>query len=208
MPPAEHVKRKVAVAVVVAVKEAAFLIPVQRIVGRVEIEHDLARRFLMRVEKQVDEQPLDRRRVMADLVIARRLARPRRMLQTVQRALARQRRRLIGRGIELAEQHAQNRIAAKLIVVVEVLKTRCATRALSAWTVKRRLRRSAKQAANRSVTLIALSASSSSNAPASDETIPPSKSATTRRPPALPKSISVRLHCVGIGELLRISLTR
>ena len=41
----EDVERQIAVTVVVvAVKEAAFLMAVQRIVGRVEIEHDLARR--------------------------------------------------------------------------------------------------------------------------------------------------------------------
>jgi hypothetical protein len=34
------------------VKETALLIAVQRIVGRVQVEHDLARRFLMGVEKK------------------------------------------------------------------------------------------------------------------------------------------------------------
>ena len=72
MPAAEHVERQVAVAVVIAVKEPAFLVAVQRVVGRVEVEHDLARRFLMGVEKQLDEQPLDRRSIVVDLVIARR----------------------------------------------------------------------------------------------------------------------------------------
>ena len=37
----EHVQRQIAVTVVIAVKEPAFLMPVQRIVGRVEIEDDL-----------------------------------------------------------------------------------------------------------------------------------------------------------------------
>ena len=96
MPAAEHVERQVAVAVVIAVKEPAFLVAVQRVVGRVEVEHDLARRFLMGVEKQLDEQPLDRRSIVVDLVIARPLRLARRMLQTVQRALARQRRRRLG----------------------------------------------------------------------------------------------------------------
>ena len=58
---------------------------------------------------------------MADLVIARPPAVGRRVLQAVQRALARQRRRRRGGAVELAEQHAENRIAAKLVVVVEVL---------------------------------------------------------------------------------------
>src|SRR5260370_18756167 len=43
------------------------------------------------------------------------------MLQPVQRALARQRRGRIAIALELAEKNAQNRIAAQLVVVVEVL---------------------------------------------------------------------------------------
>ena len=41
MPAAEHIQRQIAVAVVVAVKEPAFLMAVQRVVGRVEVENDL-----------------------------------------------------------------------------------------------------------------------------------------------------------------------
>ena len=41
MPPAEHVKRQIAVAVVIAVEEAALLMPVQRVVRRIEVENDL-----------------------------------------------------------------------------------------------------------------------------------------------------------------------
>jgi hypothetical protein len=36
----------------------------------------------------------------------------------------------------------------------------------------------------------------------SEDTIPPSKAATTRRPPALPNPIAFALHCVCIGEPL------
>ena len=57
MPAAEHVQRQVAIAVVVAVEEPAFLMAVQRIVGGIEIENDLRRRRLVRIEEQVDEQP-------------------------------------------------------------------------------------------------------------------------------------------------------
>ena len=42
---AEHVERQIAVAVVVAVEEAPFLVAVQRIIGGVEIEDDLLRRL-------------------------------------------------------------------------------------------------------------------------------------------------------------------
>jgi hypothetical protein len=123
MAAAENIERQVAIAVVIAVKEPPLLIAVQRIVGRIEVEHDLTRRLGVRVEKQFDKQPLDRRAIVADLVIARPLARARRMLQPVQCALARQRRRLIAIALELAQKHAQNRIATQVVVVVEVLIT-------------------------------------------------------------------------------------
>ena len=61
MPAAEHVKRQVAVAIIVAVEEAAFLIAVQRVVRGVEVEDDLLGRPVVRLEQQVDEQGLDRR---------------------------------------------------------------------------------------------------------------------------------------------------
>jgi hypothetical protein len=74
----EDVQRQVAIAVVVAVEEPALLIPMDRVVGGVEIENDLLRRrrrrrrrrLRVRVEKEVDEQPLDRRGIVADLVIS------------------------------------------------------------------------------------------------------------------------------------------
>ena len=56
MPAAEDVERQVAVAVVIAVEEAPFLVPMQRIVGGIEIEDDLPRRPDMGIEKQIDEQ--------------------------------------------------------------------------------------------------------------------------------------------------------
>jgi hypothetical protein len=64
-------------------EESAFLMPVQRVVGGVD---DLARRCLVRGEEEIDEQPLDRRPVMADLVVAAR--RQGRVLGPVQGALA------------------------------------------------------------------------------------------------------------------------
>ena len=41
--------------------EAAFLMPVQGVVGGVEIEDDLAGRRLVRDEEEIDEQPPDGR---------------------------------------------------------------------------------------------------------------------------------------------------
>ena len=56
MPAAEHVERQIAVAVVIAVEEPPLLLAVQRIVGRIEIENDLLRRALMRLQEQIDQQ--------------------------------------------------------------------------------------------------------------------------------------------------------
>ena len=69
MPAAEDVERQVAIAVVVAVEEPAFLLAVQRVVGGVEVEDDLLGRPRVRFQEQVDEQALDGRAVMSDLVI-------------------------------------------------------------------------------------------------------------------------------------------
>jgi hypothetical protein len=57
VPAAEHVERQITVAIVVAAKEAAFLVPVQRIVGGVQVKDDLLRRPAMGIKEQVDEQP-------------------------------------------------------------------------------------------------------------------------------------------------------
>lgn len=70
MPGAEDVDRQVAVAVVLAVEEPAFLMTVQRVIGGVEIEHDLAWRRVVGFQEQVDEQSFDRLRLVADLVVA------------------------------------------------------------------------------------------------------------------------------------------
>ena len=56
MPAAEHVERQITVVVVIAVEETLFLMPVQRVVGGVEVEGDLRRRRRMGVEKQLDKQ--------------------------------------------------------------------------------------------------------------------------------------------------------
>ena len=59
VPAAEHIERQIAVFVVVCVIEAALLHAVQRDVGIVEIEHDLARRPLMRLKEEIDQQRID-----------------------------------------------------------------------------------------------------------------------------------------------------
>jgi hypothetical protein len=66
-------RQQVAVTVVIGVEEPPLLLPMHRIVGRVQIEDDLARRTLVRVQEQVDHQPLDGNWIVTDLVISRRL---------------------------------------------------------------------------------------------------------------------------------------
>ena len=59
MAPAEDVERQIAIAIVVAVKEPALLVSVQRVIGGIEIERDLAGRLGVRIQEQLDEQRLD-----------------------------------------------------------------------------------------------------------------------------------------------------
>ena len=119
MPAAEHIERQITVVVVIAVEETLFLMPVQRVVGGVEVQGDLRRRRRMGVEKQVDKQSLDRRRVVADLVIAGRLQPA--QFQPIERRFAGQRRTIRPLGRQLAAEHRHNRIVAQLVVVDQVL---------------------------------------------------------------------------------------
>jgi hypothetical protein len=101
------------------VEEAALLMPVQRVIRGVEVENDLLGRRRVRLEEQVDEQPFDRRAVMADLVVARRLGRC--VLEPVQSALAGKRRAILTPGGELASEGREHRVEAELIMVDHIL---------------------------------------------------------------------------------------
>jgi hypothetical protein len=89
MPAAENIKRQIAVAFVIAVEEPAFLIAVDRIVSRVEIENDALWRGCVSLEKDADEQPFHRALVHAQLAIAVILC-PWRVFEPVQCCFARQ----------------------------------------------------------------------------------------------------------------------
>jgi hypothetical protein len=75
------------------------------------------------VKKQVDKQPLDRRCVIADLVIAGRL-RPA-QFQPIERRFPSQWRTISASGCKLATQHGHDRVVAQLVVVDQVLVTQC-----------------------------------------------------------------------------------
>jgi hypothetical protein len=91
---------------------------VQRVIRGIRIENDLRRRTRVRFQKHIDEQRLDRRRVMAHLVIPRWL-RPA-QFQPVQRRLAGQRCAVAAPRLQRASHHCQHRIVPQLVVVVQV----------------------------------------------------------------------------------------
>jgi hypothetical protein len=51
-------------------EELAFLVAMQRVVGGIQVKHDLLGGLLVGIKKEIDEQLLDCRRVVADLVVA------------------------------------------------------------------------------------------------------------------------------------------
>ena len=138
MTSAEDVQRQIAVTVVVSMEVTAFLVAVKGHVGGVGIEHEdatlrfsalgfaLAMRAGLRIQgflEDVEEQLVDRSAVVADLVIAvrrARLALLRRMLETVERAFAGERRAAFVACLELAHDRGEEGIVAQPVVVVEV----------------------------------------------------------------------------------------
>ncbi len=112
---------RVAVAVIITMEELALLVAMQRIVGGIEVEDDLFRSLRVSFQEEIDEQAFDRRRVVTNLVITRRFGAA--QFQPVQRGLAGQRRTVTPLRLQLASQHREHRVAAQLVVVVQVLIT-------------------------------------------------------------------------------------
>jgi hypothetical protein len=102
-------------------EEAAFLRAIERDVGVVEIEHDLAWRTLMCLEKKRDQQRIDLRSIAIDLVVLR--AMPLRcVFKTIERALARQSFAVRAQyRAQLPRQRCKGGILAQLVVIIEVL---------------------------------------------------------------------------------------
>ena len=87
--PQKNIERQIAVAFVIAVEEPAFLIAMDGVVGRVEIEDDALGRRRVGLEKEADEQPFHCALVHAQLAIAVFVCFWR-VLKAVQRGLPRQ----------------------------------------------------------------------------------------------------------------------
>lgn len=100
-------------------EEPPFLMPVQRIVGGVEVENDLRWGAAVRVQEQVNKHRLNGGTVMADAVILRRLGPA--QLQPVRGALAGQGGAVRPACREFARQHRQHRVVSQFIVVGQVL---------------------------------------------------------------------------------------
>jgi hypothetical protein len=92
--------------------------PVQRVVGGVEIEDDRLWRALVRVQQQIDKQRLDLCPVPGDAVIARQ-RRPA-PLQPVERRFAGQRCAILASGRQLAGQHRHGRVVTQLVMIHQV----------------------------------------------------------------------------------------
>ena len=88
--------------------EAAFLMPVQRVVGGIQVENDRLGRRLVGLEEEGDEQALDRDWIVPNLVVAARFRR--RGLELVERAFASERRTSPALGLELAGEDRQHRV--------------------------------------------------------------------------------------------------
>lgn len=166
--------------------------PVQRIVGGVEIEHDPLGRRAMRVKKQLDRQLLDRRRIIADLAIP---VRPGwRMLQPVEGALAGERRAIRPPRFELAGEDRHHRVVAQPVMVDEVFVSQSDPD--HPLTDQRRdsmldprpvpaVAEAGREPLNQADDTIG---SPSSSALASEVTAPPSNAATTKRLSTVPNA--------------------
>jgi hypothetical protein len=115
VPAAEDVKRQVAVAIIIAVKKPALLVPVQRVVGGIKIENDLPRRTHLGLDKQIDQQIFDRLRVVPDLVIGHwlRLA----QFEPVECRFASHRSAVLAPRFKLAGQHRHDWVMAQIVMV-------------------------------------------------------------------------------------------
>ena len=110
-------------------EETPLLLPMQRVIGRIQIEYDLLGGLLMRLEKEVHHEGVDLARIQADLLVAAGSIRiERSQLQSIQRALASQSLApvpaplsLLPLQVALASHKAEERVMAEIVMVIQVL---------------------------------------------------------------------------------------
>jgi len=125
---AENVQWKKAILLVMAVEEAAELIAVDRVVGCVEVQHDLLRWHGVGLKEQLDEEPFDSSCAADDLLVPAILVGPDGgQFEPIEGALAGQGLALVAfpepvlaGGIFLSHDGCQQGIVPQVIVVVEV----------------------------------------------------------------------------------------
>jgi hypothetical protein len=125
---AEDVERKIAIVLVISMKEATKLIAVDRVVGGVEIENDLGGRLVMGLEKEGHEQSFDLAGVAGDLFVATVLiSADGSQFESVERAFSGQSlasiteaRSILAGGVKLADDGGQERVGSEVVVVIEV----------------------------------------------------------------------------------------
>ena len=107
---------------VIAVKATALLAAVHLVVGRVDVQDEPRRRLAFpQLDEQLHEHRLQRVRIVIDPVIAARRAAAGRVFETLQRALAGQRRTALAASLERVGQQGQQRVSPQIVVVVQVL---------------------------------------------------------------------------------------
>jgi hypothetical protein len=174
--------------------------PVQRVVGRIEIEDDLPGRVLVRLHKQIDKQRLDLGAIPGDTVIASQL-RPA-PLEPVERRFAGQWRTILAPGRQLAGQRRHRRVVTQLVVIDQVFVARrqrekpLPNQRSDGVLDQLRDATVGETLANRSTSRIARSVAPSSSAPASELILPPSNPTTTARPSTRAKPNRSALHSV------------
>ena len=125
---AENVQWKKAILLVMAVEEAAELIAVDRVVGCVEVQHDLLRWHGVGLKEQLDEEPFDSSCAADDLLVSAILVGPDGgQFEPIEGALAGQGlafvafpEPVLAGGIFLSHDGCQQGIVPQVIVVVEV----------------------------------------------------------------------------------------
>jgi hypothetical protein len=126
---AEDVQREIAAALVIAVGGAAELVAVDRVVGGVEVQDDPLGRSGVGLEEEVHEEAFDVAGAAGDLLVAAAsIGTDGGQFQTIQGALAGQGLAAIAtalsrpaRGVGLADDGGQERVASQVVMVVEVL---------------------------------------------------------------------------------------
>ena len=126
------VQREIAVMAVVAMEEPAFLIAVQGVVGRIQIQHHLRRRRLLALQKQIDQKNVDQLAIGDNLLVTNTLRRRwRAELQAVQRAGTGQSVTAVTFAHALRAGHIgtttgqrQSAVGAQSVMVVEILIAR------------------------------------------------------------------------------------